>query len=113
MSQYRKRKPSESMEVEDIVEKSDVIRIDVLSLNGKNFDHKFSSEDIKDLWSRSFKRDKSEVIGQSSSKISKSVLRTPRPLILSMRKAQFSKTTHMIARLWVLVTLRRPKLVTL
>lgn len=63
------------MDSEDSAPSSNIIRIDVLSLNGKNFDHKFSGEDVKDLWEKALKRDKTEVIGQSSSKISKTTLR--------------------------------------
>jgi len=74
MSQKGK-KIFESMDSEDSAPSSNIIRIDVLSLNGKNFDHKFSGEDVKDLWERALKRDKSEVIGQSSNKISKTTLR--------------------------------------
>jgi len=66
------------MEVEDTPDpnhRADVVRIDVLSRNGKNFDHKFLTKDIRDLWEKALKHDPKEVIGQSSSKISSKVLR--------------------------------------
>lgn len=55
--------------------KSNIVRVDILSLNGKNFDHKFSGEDVKDLWEKALKQNRGEVIGQSSNKISKTTLR--------------------------------------
>lgn len=53
---------------------SDVVRIDVISLNGKSFDHKFTSKDIKQLWVDALRRDASEIVGQSSSWLNKNTL---------------------------------------
>jgi len=80
--------------------KSDIVRIDVFSLNGKDFDHKFLGKDVKDLW-RSLKHDPNDVIGQSSSKINKNTLRVniqlrlPIPLkeVLPSQDFQFEKAT--------------------
>lgn len=54
--------------------KSDVVRVDIFSLNGKAFDFKFLGKDVKELW-KSLKHDPDNVIGQSSSKINKNTLR--------------------------------------
>jgi len=76
MANYRKRKSElmDTNEAVDSIERADVVRIDILSLNGKNFDHKFTSKDVKSLWSY-LKHDPNQVVGQSSSKISSKVLR--------------------------------------
>jgi len=76
MANNRKRKSElmDTNESADHIERADVVRIDILSLNGKNFDHKFTSKDVKALWS-SLKHDPRQVVGQSSSKISGKVLR--------------------------------------
>lgn len=55
--------------------KSDVFRVDIFSMNGKPFAHKFTAKDVKELWSKGLGRQELEVIGQSSSWISKNVLR--------------------------------------
>lgn len=76
----KKRKSDNLMDYEETrvhnatAEKSDIIRVDILSLNGKSFDHKFTANDVKELWAF-LGHDRDEVIGQSSSKISSKVLR--------------------------------------
>jgi len=99
MSQNRnKRAAEDSMEVEyDLptgLEKSNIVRIDILSLNGKNFDHKFSGEDVKDLWEKGLKRDRLEIIGQSSNKISKTVLRVNIQLKSELSLKEISPTAE-------------------
>jgi len=54
---------------------TDVVRIDILSLNGKPFTHKFTSKDIKHLWSTALRRDESEIVGQSCAWLNKNTLR--------------------------------------
>jgi len=72
-----KRKADISMETDEPQSggKSDVVCIDILTLNGRKFDHKFTGEEVKDLWNKTLKRPRDEVIGLSSARLENGALR--------------------------------------